>query len=161
MKKTNIKIGNVYNTKIGKKNVSVRLTSKNESGQWVGLDTENKEVVIKSDKQLISPHLPKSSYAGKKEPPHRILPSKDAASKKERTATKPGGLTAAVRVLQEAGEPLNCQEMVKRMLEKGYWKTAGKTPSATIYSAILREIKEKGDNARFRKTERGKFELVK
>lgn len=52
-------------------------------------------------------------------------------------------------------------EMVKIMLEKGYWKTDGKTPAATIYSAILMEIKKKGDDSRFRKTERGKFELAK
>jgi hypothetical protein len=51
--------------------------------------------------------------------------------------------------------------MVKQMLEKGYWKTEGKTPAATIYSAIIREIKEKGADARFRKTERGKFALAK
>jgi hypothetical protein len=35
----------------------------------------------------------------------------------------------------------------------------GKTPSATLYSAILRELKTKKNEARFRKTERGKFEL--
>jgi hypothetical protein len=51
--------------------------------------------------------------------------------------------------------------MVKLMLEKGYWKTDGKTPAATIYSAILMEIKKKGADSRFRKTERGKFELAK
>ena len=30
-------------------------------------------------------------------------------------------------------------------------------PAATLYSAIVRELKTKGANARFRKTERGKF----
>ena len=84
MKKTDIKIGNIYNAKIGKKTVSVRLMSKNRFGEWVGLDKDNEEVIIKSDKQLSSPHLPKSSYAGKKEPPHRTLPSKVAKPKKER-----------------------------------------------------------------------------
>ena len=95
---------------------------------------------------------------GKKNP---AKPSKDAAAKKESTTKQTGGLSAAVKVLQEANEPLNCQEMIKRILEKGYWKTDGKTPAATIYSAIIREIKEKGADARFRKTARGKFELVK
>jgi restriction system protein len=69
-------------------------------------------------------------------------------------------LSCALRVLQEEARPLNCPEMVKIMLEKGYWKTDGKTPAATIYSAILMEIKKKGADARFRKTERGKFELA-
>jgi hypothetical protein len=73
---------------------------------------------------------------------------------------KPGGLDAAARVLREAGVPMNCGDMVKTALEKGYWQTGGKTPSATIYAAILREINVKGADARFRKTERGHFELT-
>jgi hypothetical protein len=161
MKKTDIKIGEVYKVMIGDEAVSVRLMSKNRFGKWVGLNADGDEIIIKSDKQFCNTHLPKSSYAGKKEPPHRTLPSNVAKPKKERTVAKTGGLSAAVKVLQEAGQPLNCQEMIKRILEKGYWKTEGKTPAATIYSAITREIKEKGEASRFRKTERGKFELVK
>jgi len=69
-------------------------------------------------------------------------------------------LSAAIKVLQEANEPLDCKNIVNLMLGKGYWKTDGKTPEATIYSAIAREIKAKGDNARFCKTERGKFILA-
>jgi len=95
-------------------------------------------------------------------------PAKDATSAKKRptgergaTPRGPSGLDAAAQVLAEAGEPLNTAEMVKRMLEKGLWKTGGKTPSATIYAAIIREIAVKGSEARFRKTERGKFELLK
>jgi hypothetical protein len=53
---------------------------------------------------------------------------------------------------------MNCQEMIAAMTAKGYWTSpAGKTPQATLYSALLREIKTKGDQARFQKTERGKF----
>jgi hypothetical protein len=33
----------------------------------------------------------------------------------------------------------------------------GLTPAATLYAAILRELKVKGADARFVKTERGKF----
>jgi HB1, ASXL, restriction endonuclease HTH domain len=73
---------------------------------------------------------------------------------------KTGALDAAARVLGEAGKPMNCQEMIAAMAAKGYWTSpAGKTPSATLYSAILRELKTKKSEARFRKTERGKFEL--
>jgi hypothetical protein len=95
-------------------------------------------------------------------PPHkgkgRPAKSEPKATKSER---KPSGLDAAAKVLAEAGEALNTAEMVKRMLGKGLWKTSGKTPAATIYAAIIREIATKGKNARFRKTERGKFELAK
>jgi len=73
---------------------------------------------------------------------------------------KPSGLDAAAQVLAEAGEPLGCKEMVDRMLAKGYWQTQGKTPAATIYAAIIREIATKGDDSRFRKVDRGKFALA-
>jgi len=69
-------------------------------------------------------------------------------------------LNLAAKVLAEAGQPLNCKEMVEKVLATGLWTTKGRTPAATLYSAILREITTKGDAARFRKTERGKFEIV-
>ncbi len=78
----------------------------------------------------------------------------------ETKAKRPSGLDAAAQVLADAGEPLGTKEMVERMLAKGLWKTNGKTPAATIYSAIIREIATKGDAARFRKVARGKFELM-
>jgi hypothetical protein len=71
---------------------------------------------------------------------------------------KPSAISAAVRVLQESGQPMNCQDMIKTMADKGYWTSpGGKTPHATLYSAILREIDVKGDKARFKKTDRGQF----
>ena len=70
------------------------------------------------------------------------------------------GLDAAAKVLAEAGKPMNCKAVVEKMLADGLWKTGGKTPSATIYAAILREVRAKGKDARFRKTERGKFEAT-
>jgi hypothetical protein len=70
-------------------------------------------------------------------------------------------LDAAARVLAETGQAMNCQELITAMAEKGYWTSpGGKTPAATLYSAILRELQTKGNDARFKKTERGKFEAV-
>jgi len=43
------------------------------------------------------------------------------------------------------------------MLAKGMWTTGGKTPAATIYSAMLREIDAKPGESRFTKTGRGLF----
>ena len=41
---------------------------------------------------------------------------------------------------------------------KGLWRSpGGKTPEATLYAAIIREIAAKGTAARFRKHERGVF----
>jgi hypothetical protein len=67
-------------------------------------------------------------------------------------------LDAAAQVLAETGQPMNCPDLIKAMAAKGYWTSPhGKTPHATLYAAILREITTKGKEARFTKTERGKF----
>ena len=72
-----------------------------------------------------------------------------------------GGLScidAAAKVLAEKGEPMNCKEMIEAMATKGYWTTpGGKTPHATLYSSIAREIRDKGKESRFKKADRGKF----
>jgi hypothetical protein len=74
------------------------------------------------------------------------------------SAKKPSALDAAARVLRETGKPMSCAEMIEAMATKGYWKSpGGKTPAATLYAAILRELKNKGHEARFQKTDRGKF----
>jgi hypothetical protein len=83
-----------------------------------------------------------------------------AKKAKEPKPKKTSALDAAYRVLSEAGEPMNCQEMIEKMAAKGYWTSpSGKTPAATLYSAILRETKTKGRDARFMKSDRGKFAL--
>jgi HB1, ASXL, restriction endonuclease HTH domain len=100
-----------------------------------------------------------------------------AASEPAQTAAKPkrerkaaaepkdkklSALDAAAKVLAETHTPMNCQELIDAMAGKGYWTSpAGKTPAATLYSALLREVTTKGDQARFTKTERGKFDLAK
>ena len=86
-------------------------------------------------------------------------PTKTKGKKaKEPKAKKPSALDAALRVLEEAGQPMGCQEMIEAMSAKGYWKSpGGKTPAATLYSAILRESQTKGDASRFVKAARGKF----
>ena len=94
-----------------------------------------------------------------------------AAKAKPPKKTKAGGetkpkklsaLDAAAKVLGETGEAMSCKEMIDTMAAKGYWTSpGGKTPAATLYAAILRETKAKGKDARFQKTDRGKFALVK
>ena len=87
--------------------------------------------------------------------------SSKKASPKAKGEKRPSGLDAAAKVLAEAKLPLSAKEMVERMLAKGLWKTSGKTPEATIYAAIIREIAAKGKDARFKKVERGRFEAVR
>jgi hypothetical protein len=74
---------------------------------------------------------------------------------------KLSALEAAARVLGETGQALTCPALIRAMAAQGYWTSpAGKTPHATLYAAIWREIQTKKDQARFRKTGRGKFALA-
>jgi len=89
-------------------------------------------------------------------------PKRTRKAKKSASGTggekKPSALDAAAKVLAEEGRPMTCKEMIGALAIKGYWTSpGGKTPDATLYSAILREIDTKGAEARFVKTERGKF----
>lgn len=77
------------------------------------------------------------------------------------SASKPlSGLEAAVIVLREASAPLNANDLVGLMLKRGLWKTEGKTPAATIFAAMSREIQSKGLASRFLKAEPGRFTVA-
>jgi len=161
MNANEIQISKVYAMKVGKNIIGIRIMGQTPDGGYNGININtDKTIHIKSPTCLCGPYNPKTAKSTQVEKETAEL-SKDTTAKKERTQTKPGGLSCALRVLQEEGKPLSCPDMVKLMLEKGYWKTDGRTPSATIYSAIITEIKKKGADSRFRKTERGKFELAK
>lgn len=82
------------------------------------------------------------------------------SSKPAKKRTGMSGLDAVAKVLTESGKPMRCIDMVERARAKGYWKPGGKTPAATIHSAIIREIKAKGRAARFKKTGRGLFSVA-
>jgi hypothetical protein len=85
----------------------------------------------------------------------KSAPAKKAAAKQ---AKKLSALDAAAQVLAESKEPMNAKQMIDAMAAKGLWSSpGGKTPAATLYSAIIRELATKGKDARFKKTERGKF----
>jgi hypothetical protein len=98
---------------------------------------------------------------GEAEPKAKTTKQAGRAKKAESGKKKLSALDAAAKVLAEAGTAMNCQELIKVLAEKNLWTSpGGKTPAATLYSAILREVQTKGNEARFRKTERGKFEAA-
>ncbi|HOF17388.1 MAG TPA: winged helix-turn-helix domain-containing protein [Phycisphaerae bacterium] len=170
MDKRRIQIGLVYSVKIGGSWLPARMDKSLGHGRYeAAVLPSGKTVKVSMDaiqgggetlrrwearrKPKAVPDIP-SEAAGPARP-------KAADGKKEKQQRKASGLDAAAQVLAEAGGPLNTKEMVERMLSQGLWQTGGKTPAATIYSAILREISVKGDASRFRKVERGKFERVR
>ncbi|MCE7973503.1 MAG: hypothetical protein DYG92_04135 [Leptolyngbya sp. PLA1] len=73
-------------------------------------------------------------------------------------AKRMSALDAAAQVLAASEVPMRAKEMIAAMESKGLWRSpGGKTPEATLYAAIIREIAAKGTAARFKKHERGVF----
>ena len=67
-------------------------------------------------------------------------------------------VNAAAAVLERSDEAMTVKEMIEKAKAAGLWSPGtGKTPEQTLYSSILREIKTKGESARFKKEARGHF----
>ena len=78
--------------------------------------------------------------------------SKKARPKQEQAVSKPSALDAAAKVLGETKKALSTQELIEAMQTRGYWRSPkGKTPAATLYAALTREIKTKGKQACFQR----------
>ena len=85
---------------------------------------------------------------------------KPRAAKAAKADGKLSCIDAAAKVLAANKEPMTTKAMIEAMAAKGYWSSPnGQTPSATLYSAILREISKKGKDARFKKEDRGLFAI--
>jgi len=109
-----------------------------------------------------SPSNEEFDMTAKKKTPKTKATKPQATTKvkkvKEHKAKKLSAIDAAAQVLAASKEPKNCKELIEAMTAKGLWTSpGGKTPHATLYSAIIREIAIKGKEARFVKTERGQF----
>lgn len=79
----------------------------------------------------------------------------------KKTTKKLSQIEAAMKVLARTRKPMTCRELVEAMVAKRLWKSpGGKTPHATLYASILRDLK-KGKDTRFKKTAPGKFTLVR
>ncbi len=101
---------------------------------------------------------PKKPAAKSKTTKAKPAPAKKAKASGNAKPKKLSALDAAAQVLAASKEPLNAKQMIDAMAAKGLWSSpGGKTPAATLYSAIIREVGTKGKEARFKKTDRGHF----
>jgi hypothetical protein len=96
--------------------------------------------------------------------PKAAKPARAPKAPKEKKPAKPprtkrvSALDAAAIVIAKADKPMRAIDIVAEMETKGLWKSpGGKTPEATLYAAIIREIAAKGTDARFKKHDRGLF----
>ena len=185
MKKAEVTIGGKYYANVTNKRVEIQIESEKATGGWNATNlATGKKIHIKSAQRLqgvvgAAKRQAKVTTEGnvtvvENEPATvetiGVIPTavpKKARKKPaaEATDTNAGDptekklscVTAAIKVLTESTEPLNAKEIIDAMVSKGYWTSpGGKTPHATLYSAILRDL-AKGDASRFVKSERGRF----
>ncbi|MFO0861549.1 MAG: HTH domain-containing protein [Phycisphaerales bacterium] len=105
------------------------------------LDGTSSEADPAKAKDQKAPKTPKAPKPAKEPKPKRV-----------------SALDAAAQVLAASEVPMRAKEMIAAMEAKGLWTSpGGKTPEATLYAAIIREIAAKGTAARFKKHERGVF----
>lgn len=180
MRANDVKIGGEYEARIGGETIQVRIVSEKPSGGWSSINVATgKKVLIDTARTLkaevasasatttttdgnvtiveVPPATVETINGSAAKPARGRKKNETESSDDDRTLSQ---LDAAAKVLGEATEPLTTKQMVEAMATKGYWSSpGGKTPHATLYSAILRELQNKGDAARFVKTNRGHFQL--
>ena len=180
MKANDVKIGGKYQARIGKTPFPVRIVSEKASGGWSAINLNNDKKVFISLARLLQemPTATETTVTTEGnltvvEVPPATVETVDGTTPKPTRGRKPktdaenaewktslSQLDAAAKVLGEATEPLTTKQMVEAMATKDYWTSpGGKTPHATLYSAILRELQSKGETGRFVKTDRGHFKL--
>ena len=123
-------------------------------------------MATKTKKQTKKSTKSKKTTSSKKTTPKKTAAKKAKAAPTKKAATKSdkpkrvSAIDAAAQVLKKTGKPMRAQELIAAMAEQKLWTSpGGKTPHATLYAAILREINTKGNAARFTKVERGQFEF--
>ena len=114
---------------------------------------------VPSEKEMVNNANLEAAAKGKKAKGEKTAKTPNAPkSAKEPKPKRVSALDAAAQVLAASEVPMRAKEMIAAMEAKGLWRSpGGKTPEATLYAAIIREIAAKGTSARFKKHERGVF----
>ena len=161
-------IGEIANAKVGRNLVEVEIIEECGNGSY-------KVKSVSSGREFNTSRLEKINNNQMEEaimPEDNITTNADAETNAEVDTPNPAPecatakkekkvslLDLAAKILADTGEALNCKELVAKAKETG-WVSTGKTPEQTLYSGIFREIKEKGEASRFKKsaTRKGSFE---
>lgn len=174
MKMNDVKIGGEYEAQIAGGTIQVRILAEKASGGWSAQNlATKKKVFVPLARQLREPdttamtttdgnltvvEVPPATVEMINAPNAKPARKKKATNEPAEPAKKISQIEAAIQVLAKSKEPMNCQAMVEAMTTRGLWTSPGsKTPHATLYASILREINTKGKDARFKKVDRGQF----
>jgi hypothetical protein len=173
MKRNDIKVGGTYVAKVTGKLARIRIDAEDPNGGWSATNLETKRRVrIKSARRLRHESDSETSDAPDSPTPIAapdsattrvdadIIANEDASN--DTDGRRLSALDAAALVLANAPAPMRCGDLITAMAAKGLWTSPnGKTPHATLNSALIREIARKGDQSRFRRCGRGMFKLNK
>ena len=132
------------------------------NGRLVGGADGKQDHEVPSEKEVANNANVEAAAKGKKAKGEKTVKTPTTQRPaKEPKPTRPkrvSALDAAAQVLAASEVPMRAKEMIAAMEAKGLWTSpGGKTPEATLYAAIIREIAAKGTAARFKKHERGVF----
>ena len=159
-------IGEIANAKVGRNLVEVEILEDCGNGNYKvksissgrEFNTSRLEKINNNQEETIMPEdnntIAEVETNAEVETPN---PAPECATaKKEKKVSL---LDLAARILADTGEALNCKELVAKAKETG-WVSTGKTPEQTLYSGIFREMKDKGEASRFKKSadRKGSFE---
>ena len=176
-----ITVGTVAIVKIGRNEVEVTVTEITANGWKVKSQTTGREFEVKHIERIVTDPVADAA----EEPPSAETEAAEveteaadaAETEAEDDAPNPAPescndqrpekklslLNAAAQVLAACRTPMNCKELVVKVVEMGLWTPTGaKTPEQTLYSGIFREMKSGGES-RFKKSEtrKGSFEYAK
>ena len=183
MKKAEVKIGGKYYANVSGNRVEILIDAEKPRGGWEATNqATGKKIHIKTAQRLLGAVGTRRGRAmvttdgnltvvenelatvetigapveGVPKKPRKAKAA-ETGEKNEAGEKKLSCVSAALKVLADRGEPMNTQELITAMTDQGLWASpGGKTPHATLYSAILRDL-GKGDDSRFIKAERGRF----
>ena len=157
------KAGDRAYTKVGRNLVEVRVKAKTDTG-WTVTTRTGRTLNVRSLEAVPGAAAGIASSAAPKAAAKAAKASAKATPKSVAAVPKKGLslLNAAATVLERSGEAMPVRAMIEEAKASGLWTpTGGKTPEQTLYSAIIREIKDKGGASRFRKDGRGRFSFAR
>ena len=162
--------------KVGRNLVEVRVEGRAENG-WNVVTRTGKTMLARTlltqDGGTMTAHEAdaapaksgRKASAPAKAAPAATAKAKAATSAPSSRAVPQKGLSllnAAAAVLERSDAPMAVKGMIEEAKAQGLWTPkGGKTPEQTLYSAIIREIRDKGEASRFRREGRGLFAFAR
>ena len=152
---TTFRAGDRAFVKVGRNLVEVRVEGRAEGG-W-NVRTRTGRTMLAKTLQTAGGEAISADAANAPAAPKTVKP---AAEPSERAVPRKaiGLLSAAAAVLERSDAPMTVRAMIEEAKASGLWTPkGGKTPEQTLYSAIIREIRDKGGESRFAKAGRELF----